>query len=214
MDTRPPADFAGRFNVSRETMEKLQDYVALLLKWQARINIIGPSTAAQVWERHIADSLQLTPVIAERFGSKTISLLDLGTGAGLPGIPLTLHLSETGDVFVHLVDSNAKKAAFLREATRITGVSAQVHCCRIEGLGHDYFEPAPHVVVSRALAPLDQLTEWALPWLTNGGVGVFQKGRNVEKELSDTDPSRPVDYKVVQSQTNLDSSLVIVEAQL
>lgn len=211
---RAPVDFAARFNVSRETLEKLNDYVSLLLKWQARINIIGPSTAEQVWERHIADSLQLTPVINEKLPDHSISLLDLGTGAGLPGIPLALHLAETEDSFVHLVDSNSKKVAFLREAVRITGLRAEVHCSRIEAIAPGKFAPTPNVVVSRALAALDQLAAWAQPWITSGAIGVFQKGRNVEKEVASTDRSRPLDYKVVQSRTNPESSLVIVEARL
>lgn len=201
------------FDVSRETMAKLQDYVALLLKWQAKINIIGPSTTEQVWDRHIADSLQLTSLIAGLCAGKDISLLDLGTGAGLPGIPLALHLAEQQKVLVHLVDSNSKKAAFLREAVRITGIDAKVHCMRIEAIEQNEVTPAPNVVVSRALAPMDQLVAWSQPWIEQGAVGVFQKGRSVEKEIAATDRSRPFDYKVVQSSLNPESSMVVVEAR-
>ncbi len=201
------------FDVSRETMAKLEGYVALLLKWQAKINIIGPSTTEQVWDRHIADSLQLTSIISELRPGDHVSLLDLGTGAGLPGIPLALHLAQEQGVLVHLVDSNSKKAAFLREATRITGIDAKVHCTRIEAIEQKEVTPVPNVVVSRALAPLDQLVAWSQPWIEQGAVGVFQKGRSVEKEIAATDRSRPFDYKVVQSPLNPESSMVVVEAR-
>ena len=211
MDPIEIESFRSRHNVSRETFDKLQAYVSLLLKWQAKINIIGPSTAGQVWERHIADSLQLTPLIRKLAPDGPVSLLDLGTGAGLPGIPLALHLVQTADPFVHLVDSNAKKAAFLREAVRLAEIEAEVHCGRVEALEPSGTSPRPVVVVSRALASLEQLSDWALPWLELGAVGLFLKGRSVEKELAATDPSRGLDYKVIQSELNSESCTVLVE---
>ncbi len=213
MISRDTEALSARFDVSRETIEKLQAYVSLLLKWQAKINIIGPSTAGQVWERHIADSLQLTSLIEKLVPKAPVSVLDLGTGAGLPGIPLALHLAQTGKPFVHLVDSNAKKAAFLREAVRLTEIDAQVYCKRVEAIDASEPSPAPNVVVSRALAPLDQLCAWACPWIERGAVGVFLKGRSVEKEIAATDPSRPLVYKVVQSEMNSESFTVVVEAR-
>ena len=142
-----------------------------------------------------------------------VVVLDLGTGAGLPGIPLALHLAQAGGSFVHLVDSNAKKAAFLREAVRLTGVQAEIHCKRIEQIDASQLSPVPSVVVSRALAPLDQLSAWALPWIEQGAAGVFLKGRSVEKELEATDQSRRLVYKVVQSELNSESAIVLVGAR-
>ncbi len=204
---------SARYDVSRETIDRLQAYVALLLKWQSKINIIGPSTADQVWERHIADSLQLTALIRKYVSGSAVSVLDLGTGAGLPGVPLALHLMQTGAPFVHLVDSNAKKAAFLREAVRQTEIDAQVYCNRIEDIEYAQVQPVPSIIVSRALAPLDQLSAWALPWIERGAIGMFLKGRSVEKEIAATDPSRGLVYKVVPSVLNQESSTVVVEAR-
>lgn len=204
---------SARFDVSRETMNKLQAYVTLMLKWQSKINLIGPSTADQVWQRHIADSLQITPIILKMALKGPITVLDLGTGAGLPGIPLALHLAQTCESFVHLVDSNAKKAAFLREAVRHTGAKAEIHTKRIEQIEASQISPVPSVVVSRALAPLDQLSAWAFPWIEQGAAGVFLKGRSVEKELAATDPSRRLVYKVVQSELNSESAIVVVGAR-
>ncbi|NNF79240.1 MAG: 16S rRNA (guanine(527)-N(7))-methyltransferase RsmG [Rhizobiales bacterium] len=204
---------SARFDVSRETIDKLQAYVSLMLKWQSKINIIGPSTADQVWQRHIADSLQLTPFIEKLAPNASISVLDLGTGAGLPGVPLALHLAQKGKPYVHLVDSNTKKAAFLREAVRLTEIEAEIYCKRIEDIDASVVSPAPNIVVSRALAPLDQLLAWAYPWIERGAAGVFLKGRSVEKELAATDPSRPLIYKVVQSELNSESAIVVAEAR-
>ncbi len=204
-------ELCARFDVSRETLAKLRTYVTLLLKWQAKINIIGPSTAEQVWGRHIADSLQLTRLATQIASDRSICLLDMGTGAGLPGIPLALHLAQTHSVFVHLVDSNAKKAAFLREAVRLTGLEAEVHCNRIETVGPERVVPMPNIVLSRALAPLEKLVQWASPWIEQGATGLFLKGRSVEKEVAGTDPDRRVVYKLVPSELNPESSIVVVE---
>jgi 16S rRNA (guanine527-N7)-methyltransferase len=158
--------------VSRETEERLTAYADLLLRWNRTINLISRRDEPFLWERHIADSIALAPCLPDEDGAA----IDLGSGAGLPGLVLAI---VTGRHF-HLVESDQRKSAFLREAIRATAAPATVHPVRIETLT---LPPAP-VVTARALAPLDTLLGWATPLLTPNGVCVFPKGRSVEAELT------------------------------
>lgn len=163
----PPCD------VSRETRARLDAYVALLTRWQARINLVSPRDLAQIWPRHIADALQLVPLIPPG----TPRAIDLGSGAGLPGLVLAI---ATGIPF-DLVESDQRKAAFLREAARVTAAPVWVHADRIESVA---LAPAP-LVTARALAPLSRLLDWAHPLLAPGGICLFPKGRSVDSELTE-----------------------------
>src|SRR3984885_9071087 len=138
-------------SVSRETADRLQRYVDLLLEWQAKTNLIAPSTLPNLWTRHISDSLQLL-VLAP--SAKT--WVDLGSGGGFPGVVLACALAETKDATVHLVERNSKKAAFLREALRITSAPGIVHPNAIEDIVDSMAGPID-CVTARALAPLHQL---------------------------------------------------------
>lgn len=158
--------------VSRETRERLAAYVDLLLRWQRTINLISQRDIEQVWTRHIADALQLVALIPPG----TDRGIDLGSGAGLPGLVLAI---ATGIPFA-LVEADHRKAAFLREAARLTAAPASVHATRIEAAA---IPPAP-LITARALAPLDILLRWASPMLTAGGICLFPKGRGVEDELT------------------------------
>jgi 16S rRNA (guanine527-N7)-methyltransferase len=165
--------------VSRETEARLDRFVALLLNWQRRINLIAPSTEAKLWTRHVADSLQLLALVpdARRW-------VDLGSGGGFPGLVIACALAETKGAQVHLVESNAKKAAFLREAARVTGVPAVIHATRIE----DFVDNAPEgieVVTARALAPLVDLLGSAYPLIQRGAWGLFSKGQAAASELTE-----------------------------
>ncbi len=165
--------FARRVPVSRETLARLEILLALLERWQRRINLVGAGGLADPWRRHLLDSAQLfrlLPGAAPR-------LLDLGSGAGFPGLVLAI----MGVREVHLVESDRRKAAFLREAARETGCEGvRVHPRRIETL-----DPFPvTVVTARALAPLPRLLDLAAPFLGPGTVGLFPKGRNLEAELT------------------------------
>lgn len=208
-----PPELAKEYNVSRETKETLEDYVSLLLRWQSRINLIGPATVEDVWHRHIADSLAVASLVLETAGGKPLCIADIGTGAGLPGIPLGLLLGQEAAPKLHLIDSNIKKAAFLREAIRTTGLPAHVHHCRVEDLEKLGILVKPTVVVSRALASLEKLCELTETWLRNGAVGLFQKGRHVDKELKETAHRDWLRYKVVQFGANGDGSIVKVTAK-
>jgi 16S rRNA (guanine527-N7)-methyltransferase len=165
--------------VSDDALARLDKFAALLTGWQRRINLIAPSTVPHIWTRHIADSLQLLPLAPD---AKT--WIDLGSGGGFPGIPIACALAQTPGAQVHLVESNGKKVAFLREAVRITGVPATVHAERIENFG-DSFGGKSDVVTARALAPLKLLCDQALPLLANGAIGLFLKGQDVEAELTE-----------------------------
>jgi 16S rRNA (guanine527-N7)-methyltransferase len=171
------------FGVSRESCARLETYVALLKRWQERINLVSPGTLGEVWRRHVADGLQLLPHVRE-----DSVLVDLGSGAGIPGLVLALALADRGRVSVWLVESNGKKAAFLRAVLRETGVSAHVLNTRMETVRWQEILPgAQHVLVlARALAPLPRLLELASPLLAAGATALWHKGQDVERELADS----------------------------
>ena len=158
--------------VSRETRQRLAAYVDLLLRWQRTIHLISQHDVAQVWTRHIDDALQLLPLIPPG----TDRGIDLGSGAGLPGLVLAI---ATGIPF-DLIEADHRKAAFLREAARLTAAPATVHATRIEAAAI----PRAPLITARALAPLDTLLGWAAPLLAPGGTCLFPKGRGVEDELT------------------------------
>jgi 16S rRNA (guanine527-N7)-methyltransferase len=164
--------FFTRIVVSRETAERLRTYAALLQKWQSAINLVGPASLADPWRRHFLDSAQLFPLLIPG------ALLDLGCGAGFPG--LVLAILGDGSRSVHLVDSDRRKIAFLREAARVTDTKVTVHWDRIESL-----RPFPVAnITARALAPLSNLLGWATPFLQLGGQCLFLKGEKLEDELT------------------------------
>ncbi|MCW2235528.1 16S rRNA (guanine(527)-N(7))-methyltransferase RsmG [Azospirillum canadense] len=166
--------FQAETGVSRETFDRLAAYEATLRRWQPKINLVGPSTLPDAWRRHFLDSAQLFPLIPE----SARVLVDLGSGAGFPGLVLAI----MGVAEVHLVESDARKCAFLREAARASNAKVTVHNKRIEavtGMEAD-------VVTARALAPLSDLLAWAHPFIGNRGIAVFPKGQNVAEELTDT----------------------------
>ena len=170
-------DVLARFNVSRESFVQIETYVELLLTWQTKINLIGPSTVEDVWRRHVLDSLQLLPLMQ----NKTEAIADLGSGAGIPGLILALG----GNLRADLYESNGKKVAFLREAIRQTNANAQVHQIRLETLEDHLPERIPQYVTARALAPLERLLFWAEPLLKRGAIGLFHKGQDVDSEVNE-----------------------------
>jgi 16S rRNA (guanine527-N7)-methyltransferase len=163
--------FARLVPVSRETLARLEAYVALLTAWNRRINLVGATTLGDPWRRHILDSAQLLPHVPARS-----RLVDIGSGAGLPGLVLAL----MGVAEVHLVEADQKKAVFLREAVRVTGATATIHALRTERLAPIMAD----VVTARAVAPLSDLLELAAPFLGPGTVCLFLKGRTAPDELT------------------------------
>jgi 16S rRNA (guanine527-N7)-methyltransferase len=190
--------------VSDDALARLDKFAALLTDWQRRINLIAPSTLPHIWTRHIADSLQLLPL-----APNAKIWVDLGSGGGFPGIPLACALAQTPGADVHLVESNGKKAAFLREAVRITGVPATVHPERIENFG-DSFGGNADVVTARALAPLKSLCDQAFPLLAKGAIGLFLKGQDVEAELTEAAKYWTVEAGLKPSVTSRDGVIVVV----
>jgi 16S rRNA (guanine527-N7)-methyltransferase len=170
-------DVLALLNVSRESYAQIETYVELLLTWQTKINLIGPSTIEGVWRRHILDSLQLLPLMQ----NKTEAIADLGSGAGIPGLVLALG----GNLRAELYESNGKKVAFLREAIRQTKTNAVVHQIRLETLEDHLPARIPQYVTARALAPLEKLLFWAEPLLKRGAVGLFHKGQDVDSEVNE-----------------------------
>jgi 16S rRNA (guanine527-N7)-methyltransferase len=169
-----PDAFAEQTGVSRETLGALQTYAQLLEKWQRAINLVSPAALAELWWRHLLDSAQLHPLLRPN----TRTLLDVGSGAGFPGLVLAI----IGVPEVHLVESDTRKAAFLREAARVAipTASVTVHPGRIERLA-----PFPvHAVTARACAPLPDLLRMCAPFLAPDTVCLFPKGVRVDEELT------------------------------
>lgn len=164
--------FQEATGVSRETLDRLTAYETVLRKWQPRINLVGPSTLPDLWRRHFLDSAQLFPLLPEA----TRVLVDLGSGAGFPGLVLAI----LGVPEVHLVESDSRKAAFLREAARVAGVTVTVHNKRIETVTGILAD----VVTARALAPLADLLEWSFPFLGASGSALFLKGQALDDEVT------------------------------
>ena len=165
--------------VSRETEARLDRYVELLREWQAKTNLVAGSTLPHLWTRHVADSLQLLTLAPS---AKTWA--DLGSGGGFPGVVLACALAETPDATVHLVERNAKKAAFLREALRVTNSRGYVHLAEI-GDSVDRITGPVDCVTARAVAPLHQLIGFAEPLVRRGAKALFLKGQDVEAELTE-----------------------------
>jgi 16S rRNA (guanine527-N7)-methyltransferase len=166
-----PTGFARVSGVSRETLEKLTAYVELLGQWNRRINLVSANTMGDVWRRHILDCAQLTKYLPRQ----TRVVIDLGAGAGLPG----LVLAAMGIPEMHLVESDLRKSAFLREAARVMDVPVALHPERIE---KTVAFPAD-AVVARACAPLNQLIDYSEKFLSPKSVCLFLKGESAGKEL-------------------------------
>ena len=165
--------------VSRETEARLDRYVELLLEWQAKTNLVASSTLPTLWTRHISDSLQLLTL-----APSARTWADLGSGGGFPGVVLACGLAETAGAMVHLVERNTRKAAFLREALRVTGSPGIVHLADI-GENVDRIVGNVDCVTARAVAPLHQLIGFVEPLVKRGAKALLLKGQDVEAELTE-----------------------------
>ena len=185
-------------DVSRETRERLNTYADLLRKWQRSINLVGPRTIDDLWNRHFTDSAQLLPLIPPSAGV----LVDFGSGAGFPGLVLAI----LGVAEVHLIESDQRKATFLREVARATGTPVTVHAKRIEQVA-----PFPADVVSaRALAPLGDLLGFAAPFLHSDSLCLFPKGQMAEDELTAASKTWNINVDRIQSVTDPSATILRV----
>lgn len=209
---RGPEHFRDWFGVSRETTEKLGLYADLLRRWQAKINLVAPATLAAVWHRHIADSAQVWPLIPEG----ALRLLDLGSGAGFPGLVTAIM---AGDMNVGragmrhtLIESDSRKAAFLREVAREAGLAVDIVCMRIESAATLAKVGQVDCVTARALAPLPRLLSWARPYMGPDSAAVFLKGRDVASELKAAEAEWSFRATLTASRTEPDARLVFLQA--
>jgi 16S rRNA (guanine527-N7)-methyltransferase len=190
--------------VSRETTALLDRFADFLLPWTQKTNLIARSTIPTVWTRHIADSLQLVALAPD-----AQCWVDLGSGAGFPGIVVACALADRAGAAVHLVESNGKKASFLREAANHLQIPAVVHAVRIE----EFVKNSglrPDVVTARALAPLEHLLELAETLLKTGAQGLFPKGQDVEGELTKASKYWNIDAELIPSRTSPEGRIVVV----
>ena len=182
-----------------DVLARLTVHVEMLRRWRRRVNLVASASLADVWRRHVLDSVQLQPLLPRRAGT----LIDLGSGAGFPGLVLAI----LGGPRVHLVESNARKCAFLRAANRATEAGAVVHKARAENLRGFTAD----VVTARALAPLDRLLDYAVPLLEEGGRCLFLKGRKADQEL--TDSRKRWTMRVTRIESASDPSGVILKLE-
>jgi len=213
-----PAEFAAQFGVSRETLGRLEVYAAELVKWQKTINLVAPSTLPDVWHRHFADSAQLV-ALAPVAGSVTspnsdavvpLTWIDLGSGAGFPGLVAAIMLAPTGRWRVTLVESDSRKAAFLRHVARTVGVPVDNLCERAERAATRANLAYASVISARALAPLTQLLAWALPFAGPETVLLLPKGRDAATELQDAEKIWQFEYYFVPSLTDAEARVVVI----
>ncbi|MCL4766144.1 MAG: 16S rRNA (guanine(527)-N(7))-methyltransferase RsmG [Hyphomicrobiaceae bacterium] len=201
-----PDSFRRSFAVSRETAERLIRYEALLRQWQKAVNLVAPRTLPEVWHRHFADSAQLAPLVPE--GAE--SLVDLGSGGGFPGLVLAIMLMERQPLWVMLVESDTRKAAFLREAARVTGATVEILSMRIENAETQRRVGRVDVVTVRALAPLSRLFGLAAPFFAPRTVGLFLKGRDILGEIDGARVGWRFDVELVQSMTDAAGQIAVV----
>jgi 16S rRNA (guanine527-N7)-methyltransferase len=190
--------------VPAAVLERLDRFVPLLLTWQRRINLVAPSTLPHLWTRHVADSLQLLALAPE-----ARRWVDLGSGAGFPGIVLGCLLADRPGATIDLVESNGKKAAFLRSAAQIVDAPIAIHHGRIEDFVATIAQTVD-IVTARALAPLDRLLAMCHPLIHRGAQAVFPKGQDVEAELTEASKCWSITATLVPSRTDPHGRIVVI----
>jgi 16S rRNA (guanine527-N7)-methyltransferase len=190
--------------VSRETQQRLETFVDLLAKWRDVTNLISSASFDHIWLRHVADSAQILSLAPE-----AKRWIDLGSGAGFPGMVLAIQLADTPGALVHLIESDQRKCAFLREVARETGAAAEIHAARIEAIAPQSLMPMD-AVTARALAPLPILINYAKPWIERGATGIFPRGRTVEAQAAAFAPPAGLRFETVNSRIDPNAAILIV----
>lgn len=188
-------------DVSRETLQKLEAFATLIHKWQPSLNLISKDSLAQLWTRHIADSLQLLPHLGDE---AACAIYDLGSGGGFPAIPLAI---ATGRSF-HLVESDQRKAIFLREVARQLDLPLTIHAQRIEAMPPP--TPKCELLIARACASLTQLLAWSAPLLSPDGKCLFPKGALYRKEIEDALAQWHFEYHAIPSNTDPEAAIIAI----
>jgi 16S rRNA (guanine527-N7)-methyltransferase len=210
---RGPADFAASFAVSAQTLARLECYASLLRRWQRAVNLVAVSTLDDVWQRHFADSAQLLAL-----AQSAQTWLDLGSGAGFPGLVLAILLADQEEPVapgvpvarVTLIESDTRKCAFLREVARQTGIAVDILSTRIESAATQSRVQPPEVVTARALAPLDKLFSLAAPLFSARTIGLFLKGRDAATEIEDARKRWIFECELTPSSTQAEAHIVRV----
>ncbi len=200
---RGPDDFAATFNVSRETLERLEAYAGLLQRWSHVKGLVAPGTLEQVWHRHFADSAQLL-----HHSGNAKNWLDLGSGAGFPGLVIAILQRNVSGFRAHLVESNGRKCAFLKDVARQTGAPVDIFATRIQDFATQNRVANIDVVTARALAPLGDLLELAAPFFRSETLGLFLKGRTAADELRDAGTRWRFEAELHESVTDSEARIV------
>jgi len=205
-----PEQFARVFDVSRGTLERLETYAKLLTQWQAKINLVAPGTLAEVWHRHFADSAQLVALAPP----EARSWVDLGSGAGFPGLVVATLLAEKGRCRVTLCESDTRKAAFLSDVKRKLGLAVDIMPTRIEIDSTHASVGQVDVVSARALAPLQRLVPLAAPFFHEQTVGLFLKGREAEKEIAEAAVAWAFEFELKPSMTDREGRIAVIRSPI
>jgi len=193
----------NNYNVSRETIDKIELYVECLLDWQNKFNLIGKSTIENVWERHILDSIQLLKLLPKNYNN----LMDIGTGAGLPGFIIAICEGEEKDIY--LVDSSKKKCSFLEHVAHECNVRVKIQPDRVENM--DIGTIKIDVITARAFSSIDNIIRLTKPYIHNKTKYLLQKGANAKTELTNSKISSQLNVKYVSSITDKDAYILDID---